>query len=563
MDDDTESEIRRIAAASAAVHGSTTPKIVLAKLLGARPDLRTRVPEALQSVERIVPEVNAMDPAQLEAFRPAPRPAPARSPLPDLPGAVRGAVVTRFPPEPNGYPHIGHAKAAIINHEYARMYGGRIILRMDDTNPAAERLEFYAAIKVGLEWLGIRFDQVKNTSDDMELLHQKAAELIHTGRAYVCTCDRQVASENRRRMISCPCSALGPEESHSRWARMQTRYAPGEAVLRYRGDMASDNTAMRDPVLFRVTDERHPLLGSKYRTWPSYDLAIAVEDSLDGVTHAFRSKEYELRNELYHSIQKDLGLRQPQISVFSRLALRDMPVSKRLIRPLLERGHIASYDDPRLPTLAGLMRRGIRPEAIRKFVLSLGFTKSDTVAPFGTLESYNRTIIDPLSVRLHMVRDPVSLATSDLPSDNISLPALPGSKDGPRVLDASGGILVDAADEPLLRQGGTVRLIGLGNVALDISGQQPALAYAADGSAAAAPDIPKIHWVPAASALPLALLVPGPPFRGETFDEHSLTTLECMVEPYYAEIPDYSMVQFVRFGYARKESARQAVFSHK
>ena len=434
-----------------------------------------------------------------------------------------------------------------------------MILRMDDTNPAAERLEFYAAIKVGLEWLGIKFDRIKNTSDDIDLLHQKAAELIHTGKAYVCTCERQTASENRRRMVSCPCSSLGPEEGHSRWAKMQTKYKPGEAVLRYRGEMASENTAMRDPVLFRVTDERHPLLGSKYRTWPSYDLAIAVEDSLDGVTHAFRSKEYELRNELYHSIQESLGLRKPRMAVFSRLALRDMPVSKRLIKPLLERGHITSYDDPRLPTLAGLRRRGIRPEAIRKFVLSLGFTKSDTTAPFETLESYNRTIIDSSSVRLHMVRNPVRLGVSGLPSGMARLAALPGSGDTPRTLDASGGVLVDAADEPLLRGGDPVRLIGLGGVALDTSGPQPVLSYVADEPSG----VPKVHWVPSSSAVPLAVLVPGPPFRGETFDEHSLQSLSCMVEPYYLEIPDYSMVQFVRFGYARKESARQAVFAHK
>lgn len=557
--DDTASEIRRIAMASAAVHGSTTAKIVLAKLLGSRPDLRGRAREMAGMVEGVVCEVNSMDPARLAGSRPARKTASPQNPLPSLPGAIQGEVVTRFPPEPNGYPHIGHAKAAIINHEYARMYGGRMILRMDDTNPAAERLEFYAAIKVGLEWLGIKFDQIKNTSDDIDLLHQKAAELIHTGKAYVCTCDRQTASENRRRMVSCPCSSLGPEEGHSRWAKMQTKYKPGEAVLRYRGEMASENTAMRDPVLFRVTDERHPLLGSKYRTWPSYDLAIAVEDSLDGVTHAFRSKEYELRNELYHSIQESLGLRKPRMAVFSRLALRDMPVSKRLIKPLLERGQIASYDDPRLPTLAGLRRRGIRPEAIRKFVLSLGFTKSDTTAPFETLESYNRTIIDSSSVRLHVVRNPVRLGISGLPSGVARLAALPGSGDTPRTLDASGGVLVDAADEPLLRGGGPVRLMGLGGVVLDASGPQPALSYVADEP----PGVPKVHWVPASSAVPLAVLVPGPPFRGETFDEGSLQSLSCMVEPYYLEIPDYSMVQFVRFGYARKESARQAVFAHK
>ncbi len=560
MEDDTPdtregivSDIRRIALASAAAHGSTTVRIVTAKLLGARRDLRSRAAEVAHMVEEVVSEVNAMDPADLAAFRPDQKKAPPRSPLPELPGAEPGGVVTRFPPEPNGYPHIGHAKAAVINHEYARMYGGRLILRMDDTNPAAERLEFYAAIKVDLEWLGIRFDVIKNTSDDMDILHQKAAELIHRERAYVCTCDRQRSSENRRAMVSCKCSRLNPEQNHSRWARMRTKYKPGEAVLRYRGDMKSPNTTMRDPVLFRIIDERHPLLGDKYRTWPSYDLAIAVEDSIDGVTHAFRSKEYEMRNELYHSIQESLDLRKPRIDAFSRLSLRDMPVSKRLIRPLLERGHIAGYDDPRLPTLSGLRRRGITPEAIRRFVLSLGFTKSDTVAPFESLESFNRTVVDPRSVRLHMVNDPARFSLRGMP-DMVRLPALPGSEKTPRTLDCSGDILVESGDAPALREG-VARLLGLGCVRMASDG---ALERTEDQKTA-----PGIHWVPAARSLEMSLVVAKPPFRGEEFDENSLTAVDCRVEPYYAELPDYAMIQFVRFGYARKESARQAIFAHK
>ena len=559
MEDDTPErkdildDIRRIALASAAAHGSTTARIVTAKLLGTRRDLRSRAAEVIPMVAEVVLEVNAMNPGDLAAFRPEQKKAPTRGPLPELPGAEHGGVVTRFPPEPNGYPHIGHAKAAVINHEYARMYGGRLILRMDDTNPAAERLEFYAAIKVDLEWLGIRFDTIKNTSDDMEILHQKAAELIHRGRAYVCTCDRQRSSENRRAMVSCECSRLNPEQNHSRWMRMRTKYKPGEAVLRYRGDMKSPNTTMRDPVLFRVIDERHPLLGTEYRTWPSYDLAIAVEDSIDGVTHAFRSKEYEMRNELYHSIQESLGLRKPRIDAFSRLSLRDMPVSKRLIRPLLERGHIAGYDDPRLPTLSGLRRRGITPEAIRKFVLSLGFTKSDTVAPFESLESFNRTVVDPRSVRLHMVNDPERFSMRGMPNV-VRLPALPGSDSTPRTLDCSGDILVESRDAPALREG-VARLLGLGCVRMSSDGM---LEGAEDQKTA-----PGVHWVPADQSLEMSLVVAKPPFRGEEFDEDSLTAVDCRVEPYYAELPDYTMIQFVRFGYARKESARQAIFAHK
>lgn len=552
VSEDALSDIRRIAQSSAAAHGSTTSKIVAAKLLGVRSDLRSHAASLMPIISDIVSEVNAMDPKKLAEFRPEQKKALPRHPLPELAGATKGMVVTRFPPEPNGYPHIGHAKAAVINYEYARMYGGKIILRMDDTNPAAERLEFYAAIKVDLEWLGLDFDVIKNTSDDIDILHQKAADLIHKNKAYVCTCDREKTSENRRSMTSCRCSQLNPEQNHTRWMRMRTKYKAGEAVLRYRGDMKSPNTVMRDPVLFRISDERHPLLDNKYRTWPSYDLAIAVEDSIDGVTHAFRSKEYEMRNELYHAIQESLNIRKPRIDAFARLSLQDMPVSKRLIKPLLERGHVAGYDDPRLPTLAGLRRRGITAEAIRKFVLSLGFTKSDTVAPFEKLESFNRSVIDPHSVRLHMVNNPVRLSIKDT-TGMVRMPALPGS-DKVRVLDCSEDILIESKDEATLHQG-AVRLLGLGCVR---ASTDSTIIRVDDQS-----NIPGIQWVPATQALDISLLVPSAPFRGEEFDENSLQAVNCKVEPYYAEIPDYSMVQFVRFGYARKESLRQAIFTHK
>lgn len=552
--DGIKDDIRRIALSSAATHGSTTAKIVLAKLMGARPDLRRSVAEIMDTVQQIVQEVNSMDASQLTEFKPARKTHTKKLSLPPLPGATHGNVTLRFPPEPNGYPHIGHAKAAIINDEYAKMYGGKLILRMDDTNPAAERLEFYAAIKVGLEWLGVSFSSVKNTSDDIELLHNKAAELIHKGMAYVCECSREKASENRRNRVSCPCSLITPEENYIRWGKMQTKYKPGRAILRYRGDMTSDNTTMRDPVLFRIIHDKHPLLGTKYRTWPSYDLAISVEDSIDGVTHALRSKEYEMRNTLYNSIQDSLGLRRSHMTVFSRLALKDMPVSKRLIKPLLERGQISSYDDPRLPTLAGLRRRGIRPEAIRKFILSLGFTKSDTVAPFETLEAYNRSIIDAESVRLHMVQDYMTFSITNT-TDTVHLPDLPGSKHGNRELNPSDGIMLNASD---VSGNSTVLLMGLGVSRIDATNRT--ITMQSDTSHG---NVPRIHWVPVSGATPIQLIVPRPPFMGEEFDADSLKVFSCMVEPHFTAIPDYTMIQFVRFGYARKESAKQAVFAHK
>jgi len=425
LDDELKNDICKIALQNAFEHdGKTKDKIVLSKILGTKPEYRNKVKEIIGDISKIVEEINnlSLEEQKTEIEKSFPellevkeKPKAEEPSLPPLEGAEKGNVVTRFPPEPNGYPHIGHAKAALINSEYVDMYGGKKILRFDDTNPENERLEYYAAIKVGLDWLGIKYDIIKHTSDDIELLQEKGLEIINSKNAYVCTCKRDDISRNRREMKACKCSLGELEQNQDRWKKMFDKYKPGQAIVRFRGDMQSDNTVMRDPVLFRIVEGKHPLLGEKYRVWPSYDFAVAIEDSIDGVTHAFRSKEYELRNELYYAILDAMKMRKPKMLEFSRLEFKGMPVSKRVLKSLIENGKVSWYDDPRLPTLEAMKRRGITPEAIKKFILSLGFTKADTLAPFDSLESFNRKIVDAKSIRLYMVTNPRKLIVEKLP----------------------------------------------------------------------------------------------------------------------------------------------------
>lgn len=577
-------EARRQALLNAVQHGGKTmPKVVLARLLGSRADLRPRAAELASSVvPPIVEEVNAMDPerqrAALEeawpgALAAAEAPAAAqagRAPdpsrgtgLPELEGAERGRVVTRFPPEPNGYPHIGHAKAAIINEEYARMYDGRMLLRMDDTNPESERLEYYAAIKVGLEWLGVKYDSIKNTSDDIEMIAERGQQLVDSGDAYVCTCKRDRVARNRREMSECKCRSR--DDQAERWEKMFAKFKPGEAAARLRGDMSSPNTVMRDPVLFRIIGARHPLLGTKHRVWPSYDMAVAVEDSADGVTHAFRTKEYELRNELYADLLGRLGMRAPRVTEFSRLELKGMPVSKRIIRPLIESGKVSWYDDPRLPTLEALKRRGISPDAVRRFVLSLGLTKADTTAPFATLEALNRKAVDASSIRLFMVRRPVELDVSGWEGGPVvALRNHPSDESmGTREVPTGGGaVCIEEDDADGLSPGSVVRLMGLGNVRIG-AGSGARLSGSYDGEDMR-DGVPRVQWVPREASSEIHILVPREPFPdGERFDENSLEEVRALAEPHYASVEDGSLVQFVRFGYCRKESRTTAVFAHR
>ena len=569
MDENARKEIRKIALQNAFEHGGQTrDKIVLAKILGTKPEFRSKVKEIIGDIAEIVSEVNqkTIEEQKNEIEKNFPdilipkEKIEEKEGLPPLSDAKQGEVVTRFPPEPNGYPHIGHAKAAIINEEYAKMYGGKKILRMDDTNPEAERMEYYAAIKVGLDWLGIKYDMIKNTSDDMELLYEKGTQLIKNNKVYVCTCKRDDISKNRRNMIACKCSKGDINENEKRWKKMFDKFKPGEAIVRFRGDMKSDNTVMRDPVMFRIIEEKHPILGDKYRVWPSYDFAIAIEDSIDGVTHAFRSKEYELRNELYYAVLDALGMRKPKMAEFSRLEFKGMPVSKRILRPLIEEGKVSWYDDPRLPTLEALRRRGIKPEAIRKFILSLGFTKSDTLAPFDALESFNRKFVDATSARLYLVENPKKIIIKKLPSTSVEIATYPGKDSTKRRIEFDENIYLSSSDTEKLEIGSEIRLMGLGNVKITKTSPELEGEYSGDEMKS---DTPKLQWVPQKNALKLKILVPKQLFIDEKFNEDSLEELEVYTEPYYQELKEDDEIQFVRFGYCRKDSQSQAIFTHK
>ena len=569
MDSELRKEIRKIALQNAFEHeGKTQDKIILAKILGTKPEFRTKVKEIIGDISEIVSSVNQLSLVQQqkeieESFPEILIPKEKieeREGLPPLSNAEQGKVITRFPPEPNGYPHIGHAKAAIINAEYAKMYGGKCILRIDDTNPEAERMEYHAAIKVGLDWLGIHFDKIKNTSDDMELFYEKGMELIKSGKAYVCTCKRDDISKNRRERKSCKCSMGDSKQNIQGWEKMFEKYKQGDAIVRFRGDMKADNAVMRDPVLFRIIEEKHYTLGERYIVWPSYDFAVAIEDSNDGITHAFRSKEFELRKELIDAILDALNMRKPHQGFFSRLEFKGMPISKRILRPLIEEGKVSWYDDPRLPTLEALRRRGIKPEAIKKFILSLGLTKANTLAPFDALEAFNRKFVDADSIRLFMVLMAKKLVVKKLPMSFVEIPNHPVRDIGKRKIEIDENFFISGEDAQNIKVDSMIRLMGLGNIKITKIGETFEGEFVGDGDSS---DILKIQWVPQKNAHQIKLMVPKQLFIDEEFNEESLEELEVYTEPHYLQLKEGEEIQFVRFGYCRKDSQNQAIFTHK
>ncbi|AJW71617.1 glutamate--tRNA ligase [Nitrosopumilus adriaticus] len=569
MDEELRKEVRKLSLQNAYEHGGKTQdKIILGKILGTKPEYRTKVKEITKDISEIVNSINQLSSEEQEKEINENFPEllvpkekiEEREGLPELKDAVQGKVITRFPPEPNGYPHIGHAKAAIINSEYAKMYGGKFILRMDDTNPEAERMEYHAAIKVGLEWLGIEFDLVKNTSDDMEIFYEKGMELINLGKAYICTCKREDISKNRRERKSCKCSMNDIDKNNKNWGKMNTKYKAGEAIVRFRGDMKADNAVMRDPVLFRIIDGKHYTLGEKFRIWPSYDMAVAIEDSIDGVTHAFRSKEFELRKELIDEILDALNMRKPQQGFFSRLEFKGMPISKRIIKPLIEEGKVSWYDDPRLPTLEALKRRGIKPEAIRKFIMSLGLTKANTLAPFDSLEAFNRKFVDSDSIRLFMVSDAKELVVKNLSMSSVEIPNHPVNDKGKRKIEIDENFYISGEDAKNFKEGIKIRLLGLGNILIKKIGTVFEGELINEGDTK---EITKIQWVPQKTAHEIKMIIPKTLFIEDEFNEESLEEIDVYTEPHYLQLKEGEEIQFVRFGYCRKDSQNQAIFTHK
>jgi glutamyl-tRNA synthetase len=575
IDDTIQQEIKKIVLRNAIEHGGRARyEAVISKLVGLRPELRPTIKEQIPLIKKIVDNINSLGETEqkrmaskIMAFEGTKKDAKRKEELnlPPLQGASMGRVVTRFPPEPNGYPHIGHAKAAIIDQEYARMYDGKLILRFDDTNPLNEQLEFYDAIHEGLEWLGIKPDLVKNTSDDIELLQSYGRRMVTKGDAYVCTCRPDEIHSMRAKGVNCPCRSL---EGSLRMIRLEKffdgSFEQNGAIIRFRGDMSDLNTAMRDPTLFRIIDAEHPRLGTRIRAFPTYDFAAPVEDSLDGVTHAMRTKEYELRNSLYFSILKSLDLRMPLLLEFSRLEFEGMPVSKRKLKPLIEGGLVSGWDDPRLPTLAALRKRGVLPEAIRKFVLSLGISLADTKPPFESLESYNRKLLDQISLRLFFVKNPVEIRIVNPISAKVELKNHPSVQLGTRTVQTSDRIYIDRADADRLESGQEIRLIEMHNIQLDEVIEENGAKYLSviNTGQEIKTNIPKVQWVSKDDMVPFTVIVPDKLFTNGDFNKDSLHTYNGIAESYVSKVRAGSNIQFVRFGFCRLQTNGVAIYTH-
>jgi len=332
------------------------------------------------------------------------------------------APVTRFPPEPNGYLHIGHAKSIALNFGVASEFGGRCNLRFDDTNPVKEEQEYIDAIERDIRWLGFDWGgSVLHASDYFEQLYEWAVHLIQAGRAFV---DDQSADEIRATRgtltepgSNSPYRDRSPEENLDLFVRMRAgEFANGARVLRAKIDMASPNVNLRDPVLYRIVHASHPRTGDAWCIYPTYDFAHGQSDAIEGVTHSLCTLEFEIHRPLYDWLIEHLPVpSRPRQIEFARLSLTYTVLSKRFLLRLVNEGHVRGWDDPRMPTISGLRRRGFPAAGIRDFAEAVGVTKVDAVTEYGLLEHSVRSVLNRSALRRFGVLDPLKVVLSNYP----------------------------------------------------------------------------------------------------------------------------------------------------
>ncbi|TYI31317.1 hypothetical protein ES332_A05G444500v1 [Gossypium tomentosum] len=318
----------------------------------------------------------------------------------DLPYAELGKVRLRFAPEPSGYLHIGHSKAALLNQYFAQRYQGEVILRFDDTNPTKESNEFVENLIKDVETLGIKYQMITYTSDYFPKLMDMAEKLIKEGKAYVDDTPREQMQKERMDGIESKCRSNSVEENLKLWKEMIAGSERGlQCCLRGKLDMQGPNKSLRDPVYYRCNPVPHHRIGAKYKLYPTYDFACPFVDAEEGITHALRSSEYHDRNAQYYRIQEDMGMRKVHIYEFSRLNMVYTLLSKRKLLWFVQMGKVDGWDDPRFPTVQGIVRRGLKIEALIQFILEQGASKNLNLMEWDKLWTINKKIIDPVCPR--------------------------------------------------------------------------------------------------------------------------------------------------------------------
>ncbi len=559
----TNDEIRNLIrkyALQNAVKYNAPPKAsaIMGKVM-KHPELRPRAKEITTLVEEVIAEVNKMSgsareeelkklaPELLSELKEKKQPEKGLPPL-----EVDKNLVMRFAPNPNGPPTLGSARGIVVNSEYAKRYNGKFIIRFDDTDPVTKppMLEAYDWYLEDCEWLGARPDEVIIASDRLPLYYEVAEKLIEKNAAYVCFCEQETFKKLKDAKKACPHREQEVEKNLTFWKKMLSwGYEEHEAVLRIKTDMAHKNPAIRDWVAFRIIKKPHPRkeVGDKYCVWPTLDFEGGVEDHLCATTYIIRGKDLMDSEIRQRYLYKHMGWKYPKTLHWGRVSIHELgKFSTSGIRKAIEEGVYSGWDDPRVPTLRALRRRGITPQAIRRFILCLGLGENDISLSMENLYAENRKIIDTFANRYFFVWEPVEMDIQEA-EPRIATPPLHPSRGGVREIPVGNKVLVCRQDVAELKEGDKLRLKDLYNI--EIISKHPLKARFIGTELVKGIRI--IHWVPP-DGIKVRVVSPTKEYTGigERGIEKELD----------------KVVQFERFGFVRIDSVGEeiiAYFAHR
>lgn len=537
--------------------GKATVGSVLGKVMAENPDLRPRAKELTSLAKSVVDEVNKLPLGeQLKELQKEHPELLVREEkhratgLPDLKN-VHGEVRMRMAPNPSGPLHVGHSRMGILNDEYVKRYGGICYNRFEDTDPARIDPDGYRTIPEDFAWLGVRIDKTIIQSDRFEIYYDIAKKLLEMGKAYVCTCKPDEWRDLKNRKLPCPHREQPPNDQMVRWQRMfDGSYKPEEASLIVKTDLNHPNPALRDFVGLRIDDTPHPRTGTKYRVYPLMNLAVATDDHLLDLTHVLRGKDHLNNTYRQMYIYDYFGWKKPEYIHYGRVSIEDAQLSTSKMAKGIREGTYTGWDDPQLGTLRALKRRGIRPEALRRYWVETGIKEVDIEFSWKTLYSFNRELIDDDANRYFFVSDPEKIKIEGAPQRLVGkAPLHPEHPErGLRELVVSADSSVYICRDDLTSKPKRLRLKDLCNIEFTDNSWR----YAGNDLAVLKQGVQIVHWVPTGSPAAEVLMTDGSIKKG--LAEKAIADAEGKV------------VQLERFAYAMVETAKptiRCVFTHK
>ncbi|WP_304046115.1 glutamate--tRNA ligase [Methanobrevibacter gottschalkii] len=543
---DLEKIVFKYALLNAAKHkGSANPGAVIGSIMANEEELRSKAKEIGPLAGKIVAQVNALS-AEEQASEmkkygvevEEKKPKAKEVGLQELPGTHEN-IVLRFAPNPSGPLHIGHSRAAVPNAEYVKRHNGKLILRIEDTDPKRVFEPAYEMIPEDLAWLGINPDEIIYQSDRFEIYYDYARQLIEKGAAYMCTCDGATFKELKDNCKPCPCRDNSVEENLALWEKFDTMQA-GEAVLRVKTDINHKNPAIRDWVAMRLVDEEHPRMGTKYRIYPMMNFSVSVDDHLMGMTHVLRGKDHLANSEkqkyLYDHMEWDL----PEFIHYGRLKMEDIALSTSKAMAGIEDGTYSGWDDPRLGTLRAIARRGIDPRTIYNLITEIGVKMADSAISWKKIYGLNRNFVEPIANRYFFCEEPVEVSVNGYEDGDVTIerPLHADYMDrGNRLLSFDGSAYIAKADYA----DGLFRLMDAVNVEIageDVNYHSTSFEEARDVKARI------IQWVPTKENVNVKIVM----------DDASVKTGLGEIALNDLEVGD--IVQFERVGFARLDEIK-------